>query len=57
MKLKSVRVGNWYTVQTKKHPAHGRSCRVTAIEGHVITIQVGHFNSVVYRVSSGDIKP
>ena len=55
MKLKSVVVGDWYTITTKGHSACGRCGKVLSkcLDSGVIEIQVGHFNATVYRVNSG----
>ena len=56
MKERQVRMQGQYRISDKKHPAYGSICKVVEKEGHTFTVQIGHFNCVEYKVSSGQIE-
>lgn len=56
MKLKQVKVGNYYVFNSPGHEDHGHSCRVISIDSKgTIEIAIGHFSMSVYKVTSGQL--
>lgn len=57
MKLKNVKLGEWYRVKTKNHPAYGKNVKVDKkFSNGKIVVSKGHFDKTIYNLSSGDLE-
>ena len=56
MKHKKVQVGKMYRIKDKAHPRFDENCKVVAKYDDYIEIQVGYFDSTVYKTTSGAIE-